>query len=158
MVLHTHTRAHAQGIIFILISDWMECKDMSHCVRHVHVDVVAQNYYCNPYRVPDVECVWNAMAHAQKPDFVFRRKRRVHLNWRGRRFSRLLAAEVCASVLVMLDAPCSEVVWEYWLPTPFASFPFTSPPVHHHVPSGLKCTLPFFLWWAHIQQYITGKL
>ena len=43
------------------------------------------------------------MAHAQKPDFVFRRKGRVHLNRRGRQFGRLLAAEVCASALVMLD-------------------------------------------------------
>jgi len=51
------------------------------------------------------------MAHAQKPDFVFRRNARVHLNRRGRQFSRLLAAEVCASALVMLDTPCSEVVW-----------------------------------------------
>jgi len=33
--------------------------------------------------------------HAQKPDFVFRRNGRVHLNRRGRQFSRLLAAEVC---------------------------------------------------------------
>ena len=29
----------------------------------------------------------------------------------GRQFSRLLAAEMCASVVIMLDAPCSEVVW-----------------------------------------------
>ena len=29
---------------------------------------------------------------------------------RGRQFSRLLAAEVCASAVVMLDTPCSEVV------------------------------------------------
>ena len=28
---------------------------------------------------------------------------------RGRQFSRLLAAEVCASAVVMLDTPCSEV-------------------------------------------------
>ena len=28
----------------------------------------------------------------------------------GRQFSRLLAAEVCASAVVMLDKPCSEVV------------------------------------------------
>ena len=28
----------------------------------------------------------------------------------GRQFSRLLAAEVCASAVVMLDTPCSEVV------------------------------------------------
>jgi len=27
----------------------------------------------------------------------------------GRQFSRLLAAEVCASAVVMLDTPCSEV-------------------------------------------------
>jgi len=37
------------------------------------------------------------MAHAQKPDFVFQRNGRVHLNLRGRQFSRLLAAEVCGS-------------------------------------------------------------
>ena len=29
----------------------------------------------------------------------------------GGQFSRLLAAEVCASAVVMLDTPCSEVVW-----------------------------------------------
>jgi len=81
------------------------------------------------------------MAHAQKPDFVFRRNGRVNLNRRGRQFSRLLAAEVCASALVMLDTPRSEVVSEYWLSTPFASFPFTSPPVRHRVPSGFKRTL-----------------
>ena len=56
-------------------------------------------------------CTWNVMAHTRKPDFVFRRNGRVHLNRRGRQFSRLLAAELCASVVVMLDAPCSEVVW-----------------------------------------------
>ena len=58
-----------------------------------------------------VDYVWNVMAHAQKPDFVFRRKKRVHLNRRWRQFSRLLAAEVCESALVMLDTPCTEVVW-----------------------------------------------
>ena len=41
------------------------------------------------------------MAHAQKPDFAFRRTRRVHLNRRGRQFSQLLAAEVCASAYVV---------------------------------------------------------
>jgi len=43
---------------------------------------------------------WNVMAYAQKPDFVFRRNRQVHLNCWGRQFSRLLAAEVCASTVV----------------------------------------------------------
>ena len=58
-----------------------------------------------------VDCVWNVMAHAQKPDFVFRRHGRVHLNRRGRQFIRLPAAEMCASAVVMLDTPCSEAVW-----------------------------------------------
>jgi hypothetical protein len=29
-----------------------------------------------------------------------------------------------------------------WLPTPFASFPYTSPPVRHRVPSGFNWILP----------------
>ena len=41
---------------------------------------------------------------------AFRRNGRVHLNRRGSQFSRLLAAEVCATALVMLDTPRSEVV------------------------------------------------
>ena len=93
--------------------------------------------------------VWlvrNVMAHAQKPDFVFPRNGRVHLNRWGRLFSRLLAAEVCASARVMLDRPRSEVAWEYWLPTPFASFPFTSPPVRHRVPPGSEGALPVIHW------------
>jgi hypothetical protein len=31
----------------------------------------------------EVQTSWNVMVHAQKPDFVFRRKGRVHLNRRG---------------------------------------------------------------------------
>jgi len=55
------------------------------------------------------------MAHAQKLDFDFRAKRKSPFKsapgvgeWL--QFSRLLAAEVCASEVVMLDTPCSEVV------------------------------------------------
>jgi len=48
-----------------------------------------------------VEASWNVMAHAQKPDFVFRGNGRVHLNRRGLQFSRLRAAEVCASAFVV---------------------------------------------------------
>ena len=47
----------------------------------------------------------------RKPHFVFRRNGQVHLNRRGRQFSRLLAAEVYESAVVMLDTTCSEVVW-----------------------------------------------
>jgi len=63
----------------------------------------------------------------------------------GAQFRRLLAAEVCASAVVMavmLDTPCSEVECKtYWLLTPLACFPFTSPTVRHRVPSGFNWTL-----------------
>jgi len=94
-----------------------------------------------PFAFYEVDRVWNVMAHAQKPDFVFRRNGGVYLNRWGRQFSRLLAADVCASTVVMLGTPCSEGAWEYWLPTPFVSFPFTSLPVRHRVPSGFNWAL-----------------
>jgi len=46
------------------------------------------------------------MAHAHKPDFIFRRNGRVHLNGQGRQFSRLLTGELCARAVVILDTPC----------------------------------------------------
>jgi len=81
------------------------------------------------------------MAHAQKPDLVFQQNGQVHLYRRGCQFSRLLAAEVCASAVVMLDRPCSDTVQDCWLPTSFASFPFTSPPVLRRVPPDSVSTL-----------------
>jgi hypothetical protein len=81
------------------------------------------------------------MAHVQKPDLVFQGNGRVHLNrrveyWQSRRVDQRAA-------VVMLDRQCSEVeVEEHCLPTPFACFPFTSPPVRHRVPSGSEQTLP----------------
>ena len=67
------------------------------------------------------------MAHAQKPDFIFLRKGRVHLNRRGLHFSRLLAAELCTSAVVMLDTPCSEVVWRVLATHSIRQFPLHFP-------------------------------
>ena len=74
-----------------------------------------------------VDCVWNVMAHAQKPDFVFWRKGRVNLNRRGRQFIRLLAGEVCASAVVMLDTPSSQVVWRVLATHSIRQFPLHFP-------------------------------
>jgi hypothetical protein len=67
------------------------------------------------------------MAHAQKPDIVLRRDGRVHLNRRGRQVSPLLAAEVCASAVVMLDTPCSEEVWRVLAIHSIRQFPLHFP-------------------------------
>ena len=87
----------------------------------------------------EVDCVWNVMAHAQKLDFVFRRNGPVYLN--RQLFSWLLAAEVCASAVVMLDTPCSEVEWRVLATHSIRQFPFHFPlpcvTVCHHVSTGL---------------------
>jgi hypothetical protein len=81
----------------------------------------------------------NVIAHAQKPDFVFRRNGRVHLNRRGRQFSWLLAAEVYVSAVVMLDTPCSEVVWKVLATHSISQFPL-------HFPSRASpCSITFQL-------------
>jgi len=80
---------------------------------------------CSPIFGEDVS--WNVMAHTQKPDFVFRRNGRVHLNRRGLQFSRLLATEVCASTVVMLATPRSEVVWRVLATHSIRQFPLHFP-------------------------------
>ena len=78
--------------------------------------------------ISDVDCGWNVMAHVQKPHFVFRRNEGIHLNRPGgRQFSRLLSAEVCASAVVMLDTPCSEVVWRVLTTHSIRQFPLHFP-------------------------------
>ena len=80
------------------------------------------------------------MVHAQKPYFVFRRNGRVHLNRpEGSQFSPLLAAEVCASAVVMLNTPCSEVVWRVLTTHCIRQFPL-------HFPSRPSpCAITFLL-------------
>jgi len=74
-----------------------------------------------------VDCVWNVMAHAQKPYFVFRRNLLVLLYRRGRQFIRILAAETYASAVVMLDTPCSEVVGRVLATHSIRQFPLHFP-------------------------------
>jgi len=81
------------------------------------------------------------MAHAQKPDFIFRRNERVHLNRRGRQFSRLLAAEMCTTAVVMLDTPCFEVLWRVLSTHSIRQFPPSLPrpcvTLRHQISNGL---------------------
>jgi len=66
------------------------------------------------------------------------------LNRRGRQFSRLLAAEVCASAVVMLDTPCYEVVWRVLATHSIRQFPL-------HFPSrASSCAITFQLDFTSI--------
>ena len=59
----------------------------------------------------------------------------------GGQFSRLLAAEVCPSVVVMLDMPCSEAVWRVLATHSIRQFPPSLPfpcvTLCHHISTGL---------------------
>jgi len=102
-----------------------------------------------------VDCVWNVMAHALKPDFVFRWNGRVHLNRRGRQFSRLLTAEVCASAVVMLGTPCSEVVWRVLATHSIHQFPIHFP--SRASPCAITCQLDSAERnWAMQRQAVCG--
>ena len=91
---------------------------------------------------PVVEQKQNLMAHAQKLDLVFQRNGRVHLYRRGCQFSRLLAAEVCGSAVVMLDRPCTIV-------HDCAGYPLHSPfsPSLLHPYVSVCHQIPFLLYW-----------
>ena len=87
-----------------------------------------------------VDCSWNVMAHAQKPDFVFAAKPTSTFKSAGdRQFSRLLAAEVCTSAVVMLDTACSEVVWRVLATDCIRHFPL------HFPSSASPCAITFQL-------------
>jgi len=92
------------------------------------------------------------MAHAQKPDFVFRRNGRVHLNQQGRQFSRLLAAELCASAVITLDTPCSEAVWRVLAIHSTRLFPL------HFPTRASPCAITFQLDSTYLQMHYFAKL
>ena len=115
---------------------------MTEVHRHVRedwVDLLTTKWrFALNKRNKQLEASWLVMAHAQKPDFVSGRKGRVHLNRRRCHFSRLLAAEVCALAVVMLDTPSSEVVWRVLSTNSIRQFPL-------HFPSRTSCAITFQL-------------
>ena len=84
------------------------------------------------------------MAHAQKPDFVFRRNGRVHLNRRGCQFSRLLAAVVCPSAFIVgsnagytaFRGSVKSTAYPHHSPVS-PSLPLPCVTVRHHISTGL---------------------
>ena len=86
------------------------------------------------------------VAHAQKPDSVFWRNRQVHLNRRVRQFIRLLAADLCASALIVGSnvgyTLCSEVVSRVLATHSIRQFPLHFPSVRHLVPPHFSWSLP----------------
>jgi hypothetical protein len=105
------------------------------------------------------------MAHAQKPDFVFRRNGQVHVTRLGRQFIRLLAADVCrsaGSIYVVLETPCSAVLrgmldTHSVLVLPL-HFPSDASPcaLSSYSQSKIKFALLYFLSAAYYHQQMSG--
>ena len=100
-----------------------------------------------------VDCVWNVMAHAQNPVFFFRPNGRVHLNRRGRQFSRLLAGALCASACRVCTARaslCSAVMWRLLVTHSILLFPL------HFSFLALLCTITFQLDSTRVHVFWTA--
>ena len=84
------------------------------------------------------ESSWNVMTHAQKPDFVFWRNGRFHLNRRG---ASVQSTTGSRGVRISGSNAGYTMFQGSGYPLQFASFPFTSPPVRHRVPSHFNWSL-----------------
>jgi hypothetical protein len=100
-------------------------------------NVVRLRLKCDGIRAETRFCLWQ--------------NRWVNLNWRGRQFSQLLATKMCAWVVVMLDTPCSEVVWRVLATHSIRQFPLCFP--SHALPCAITFQLDstwvlqlFFFW------------
>jgi hypothetical protein len=82
----------------------------------------------NPYEAHwslPVDCVWNVMTRAQKPDLVFQRNGRVHLNRQGRNAGYTMFRDSVKSTGYPLHSPVS------------LSFPLPCVTVCHRISTGL---------------------
>ena len=92
-----------------------------------------------------VDCVSNVMAHAQKPDFVFRINGRVHLNRPGASVqstagSRGVRISGSNAGYTMFRGSVKGTGY----PLYSLVSPFTSPPIRHCVPSHFNRTLHYY--------------
>jgi hypothetical protein len=86
--------------VLSMLSEWWGCVCVSafNFIWTVFTKLYADHtpFRKFPHCFAWLDCDWNVLAHAQKPDFVFRAKRTSPFKSAGgRQFSRLLAAEVC---------------------------------------------------------------
>ena len=88
-------------------------------------DIIHQN--TKMFRRSWVEASWNVMAHAQKPDFVFRRNGRVHLKSAGA----LVQSTTCSRGVRISGSNagyiCSEVLWRVRSTHSIRQFPLHFP-------------------------------
>ena len=104
-----------------------------------------------------IESSWNVMAHEQKPDFVFRRNGRVHLNWRGASVQSTTGSRgvhISGSNAGYTMFRCSVKGTGYPLHSSVSpSLPLPCVTVFHHISTGLYIQTGFikFIWLSNHQ-------
>ena len=119
------------------------CKSSARPTARDRISSLAYRSALVPTQTPArlVEASWNVMAHAQKPDFVFRRIDESIYIGGGVSSVDCWQPRCAASAVVMLDTPCSEVVWRILATHSISQFPLSLPApcviVWHHISSGV---------------------
>ena len=134
-----------QQLVLIILFSWMSVL-LGRTTDSRLKRILSTN--CCIYTV--VDCVWNVMAHAQKPDFIFRWNGRVHLTRQGRQFSRLL----CSRGVHISDSNGSNAGYTMFR----GSVKGTGYP--HHSPVSLSLALPCVTVYHHISigVYVNNSL
>ena len=102
-----------------------------------------------------IDCVWNVMAHAQKPDILFRRNGRVHLNRRGASVQSTAGSwgvRISCSNAGYTMFGSSAKSTGYPLHSPVS--PSLPPPVRYHVPSHFNWSLHTFLYIVYVHNIV----
>jgi len=90
----------------------------------------------------DVDCVWKCDGTRAETRFCLSAKRTSPFKSAGASVQSTTGSRVVSISGSNVRYTVFRGSEGYWLPTPFASFPFTSPPVRHRVPSRFNWTLP----------------
>jgi hypothetical protein len=90
-----------------------------------------------------LDCVWNVTAHAQKPDFVFRRNGRVHLSRRGASVQSTTGRRAVRISLQGLYCSCEPVFCSHVTLTGYPLHSLVSP--SHFYSRASSCTITFQL-------------
>jgi len=118
----------------------------TYCYSSIQLETICYHLALELNTQSDVQTIknWNEISIRSRLHFkcdgtCTETRFRLSANQQGHQFSRLLAAEVCALTVVMLDTPCSEVVWRVLTTHSIRQFPL-------HFPScALPCAITFQL-------------
>jgi len=127
-------------LIFSTMFIWNIYHFKKNLARHYHIISINHKLMCRPCLKCDGTCAETRFCLSAKQTSPFKSA--------GCQFSRLLAAEVYASAVVMLYAPCSEVVWRVLATHSMHQFPI------HFPYRASPCAITVFFFYQSISNHL----